>query len=128
MANISLFILSLLASLLLVLAVPLPNNVELNKRDYWGQGTWFNVGEGACGDWNQNSDSIVAISSDIYGDGGSCNQWVEVTNTQTGASAWGQIRDECPSCDSGSLDMSPGLFQKLGDLSTGVLQIQWNFS
>ena len=38
------------------------------------QGTWFDVGLGACGEWNVNSDKIVAISSQIYGSGGNCNQ------------------------------------------------------
>lgn len=38
------------------------------------QGTWFDVGLGACGDYDTNSDKIVAISSHIYGSGGNCNQ------------------------------------------------------
>ena len=38
------------------------------------QGTWFDVGLGACGKYNVNSDKIVAISSAIYGSGGNCEQ------------------------------------------------------
>ena len=127
MINTNPFIFSLLAFVLLVLAAPLSNDIEVDKRDSWGRGTWFDVGLGACGEWNQNSDSIVAISADIYGDGGNCNEWVQVTNSQTGATAYGMTRDKCPSCAAGSLDMSPGLFQQLGDLSAGVLQIEWHF-
>lgn len=38
------------------------------------QGTFFNVGLGACGKNNVNSDHIVAISSAIFGSGGNCEQ------------------------------------------------------
>ncbi|KIJ62733.1 hypothetical protein HYDPIDRAFT_30322 [Hydnomerulius pinastri MD-312] len=129
MYQITSFLITLCALFLLVLAAPLPSDVaSLNKRvTHYGRGTWFNVGEGACGDWNVNSDSIVAISAQIYGSGGNCGQWVRVTNTANGQEAYGMTRDECESCGSGDLDMSPGLFEQLGNLDTGVLQISWNF-
>ncbi|KAH7926484.1 hypothetical protein BV22DRAFT_1009043 [Leucogyrophana mollusca] len=132
MSQIALLFITLCASLLMALAAPTPLDVTppsvLAKRvTHTGRGTWFNVGLGACGETNVNSDPIVAISSAIYGSGGNCGQWVHVTNTANGKSAYGMTRDECPSCSSGSLDMSPGLFEQIGDLDTGVLEISWNF-
>ncbi|PIL22851.1 hypothetical protein GSI_15546 [Ganoderma sinense ZZ0214-1] len=112
---------ALLAS---VLAAP----IELEKRvTHTGRGTWFDVGLGACGDYNVNSDKIVAISSQVYGSGGNCNQWMHITNTANGKNAWGMVRDECPSCGAGDLDMSPSLFEELGSLDTGVLSISWHY-
>lgn len=71
-------------------------------------------------------------------------QWVEVTNTANGKTAYGLVRDKCPGCGQYGLggptlhvvagcllirvqDMSIGLFEKLGDLNTGVLPITWHF-
>ncbi|KAF9236492.1 RlpA-like double-psi beta-barrel-protein domain-containing protein-containing protein [Melanogaster broomeanus] len=128
MYQLTTLLIVLSAFFLSVLAAPLPDAKSLDKRTtHYGRGTWFNVGEGACGDWNVNSDSIVAISAQIYGSGGNCGQWVHVTNTANGKSAYGLTRDECESCGAGDLDMSPGLFEQIGDLSTGVLSISWNF-
>ncbi|KAH0832166.1 RlpA-like double-psi beta-barrel-protein domain-containing protein-containing protein [Lanmaoa asiatica] len=129
---------------LFVLAAPLSFDQALDKRDTQsGTGTWFYDGMGACGYDNSNSDRIVAISSQIYGAGANCNQvsvlacliptshvilqWVYVTNTENEQAAYGMMRDECQSCASGDLDMSIGMFEQLGDLSTGVLPITWYF-
>ena len=38
------------------------------------KGTYFNVGLGACGEFDTDDDAIVAISADLYGDGGYCNR------------------------------------------------------
>jgi hypothetical protein len=95
------------------------------------QGTWFDVGLGACGYYNENSDSIVAISHDIYGSGGNCNQvglififvrarqktdcyisqWIHITNTANGNNGWAQVRDECMGCDAGSLGKPVPLYK-----------------
>ncbi|TCD63246.1 hypothetical protein EIP91_005802 [Steccherinum ochraceum] len=100
----------------------------LEKRiTHTGRGTWFDVGLGACGYHNVNSDPIIAISSDIYGSGGNCNQWITLTNTANGKVASGKVRDECPGCGQYDLDLSPSLFQKLGNLDTGVLHISWHY-
>ncbi|KAI1793057.1 hypothetical protein LXA43DRAFT_1092972 [Ganoderma leucocontextum] len=49
----------------------------LEKRvTHSGRGTFFEVGLGACGKVNKDSDHwhIVAISSSIFGSGGNCDQ------------------------------------------------------
>ncbi|KAG1822569.1 RlpA-like double-psi beta-barrel-protein domain-containing protein-containing protein [Suillus subaureus] len=108
-----------------VLAAPLRLNgillIALTK------GTWFETGTGACGYTDSDDDPIVAISAEIYGSGGNCNQWIHITNTDNGQTAYGKTRDECESCGSGSLDMSPGLFEELSTLDTGEIPISWHF-
>ncbi|KAG2351699.1 RlpA-like double-psi beta-barrel-protein domain-containing protein-containing protein [Suillus spraguei] len=86
---------------------------SLDKRTtHTGEGTWFEVGTGACGytDTDRN-----------------CNQWIYITNTANGQTAYGKTRDECESCGSGDLDMSPGLFEELSTLDTGEIPISWHF-
>lgn len=94
MPSLTFILVAFFASLLCAFAVPVP---ELDKRvDHSGrvslpltcrrspqliiasglslQGTWFDVGLGACGQWNVNSDFIVAISHDRWANGGNCEQ------------------------------------------------------
>ncbi|KAF8554687.1 hypothetical protein OG21DRAFT_1508695 [Imleria badia] len=116
------------ALFLTVLGVPTSSDNQLEaRRTYAGRGTWFNDGLGACGLTNKDSDIIVALPVDEYDRGAHCNQWVKITNIANGKTAYGLVRDECPGCGQYGLDMSIGLFEKLGDLNTGVLSIDWNF-
>ncbi|KAH9933233.1 RlpA-like double-psi beta-barrel-protein domain-containing protein-containing protein [Epithele typhae] len=119
------FLLFLFALVCTVLAAP----ASLEKRiTHTGRGTWFDVGLGACGKTNVNSDKIVAISSEIYGSGGNCEQYIQITNTKNGKVAYGKVRDECPGCGKYDLDMSPSLFKALGaSLDVGVLSLSWHF-
>ncbi|KAI0826770.1 riboflavin aldehyde-forming enzyme [Trametes gibbosa] len=100
----------------------------LEKRAHTGRGTWFNVGLGACGKTNKDSDKIIAISSKIYNNGAHCDQKVKIKNTANGKTATAIVRDECPGCGSNDIDMSPSLFKKLGNLDTGVLTVSWSFT
>jgi hypothetical protein len=38
------------------------------------QGTWFYVGLGNCGEWNKDSDWIVALAESTYAHGSHCNK------------------------------------------------------
>ncbi|KAF8636194.1 hypothetical protein AX17_003682 [Amanita inopinata Kibby_2008] len=128
----------LFASLCTSLAVPVPATNEtvvgttedLEKRlTHVGRGTWFHVGLGNCGNWNVDSDHIVAIPKSLYDHNGghNCGQWIEIVNVRNGKKAFGLTRDSCPSCGSGDLDMSPSLFSVLDSLDVGVLKISWHF-
>ncbi|KAG0705738.1 hypothetical protein DFH29DRAFT_262810 [Suillus ampliporus] len=46
---------------------------------------------GACRYTDTDSDpaSVVAISAQICGTGGNCNQWIEINNTENGKTAYG---------------------------------------
>ena len=39
------------------------------KRDFGGRATFYATGLGACGEWNNDSDYIVALNSAQYGGG-----------------------------------------------------------
>ncbi|KAM5535891.1 hypothetical protein V8D89_010509 [Ganoderma adspersum] len=121
------FVLALVSA---TLAAPVLSSPEtLEKRvTHSGRGTFFEVGLGACGKVNKDSDHIVAISSSIFGSGGNCDQFMEIKNTKNGKTAFGLVRDSCPGCGSGDTDMSPSLFQSLGaTLEQGVVSVQWHF-
>ncbi|KAI0338928.1 barwin-like endoglucanase [Trametopsis cervina] len=97
----------------------------LQKRS--SRGTWYDTGLGACGWTNVDSDKVIALASDIYNNGAHCGKKIQVTNAATGATAVGTVADECPGCNGRDLDMTPGLFEKLGSLDQGVLQINWKY-
>ncbi|KIP02891.1 hypothetical protein PHLGIDRAFT_130468 [Phlebiopsis gigantea 11061_1 CR5-6] len=101
-------------------------DIEKRAKTYHGRGTWYNTGLGACGWNNVDSDKVIALSSSIYGGGKHCGKTLTVTNKKNGKKATGKIVDECPGCASGDLDMTPGLFKKLGTLDEGVLSISWS--
>ncbi|KAH9939233.1 RlpA-like double-psi beta-barrel-protein domain-containing protein-containing protein [Epithele typhae] len=107
-------------------AVP---EAALEKRvTHTGRGTFFNVGLGACGKTNVDSDHIVAIPSSRFANGDHCEQFVQITNTKTKKTALALVRDSCPGCGGGDLDMSPSLFQALGaTLDQGVMTVSWHF-
>lgn len=124
MYRLSIILFSLCAIIFTVMAAPIPPS---KRTTHSGKGTWFEVGTGACGYTDSDSDPIVAISAQIYGSGSNCDQWIHITNTDNGYSAYGRTRDECESCSSTSLDMSPGLFEELSTLDTGEIPISWHF-
>ncbi|KAH9853708.1 RlpA-like double-psi beta-barrel-protein domain-containing protein-containing protein [Lenzites betulinus] len=121
--------LALVGSVIAAPAPVTPETATLAKRiTHSGRGTFFNVGLGACGKHNVDSDHIVAISSSIFGSGGNCEQFMEITNTKNGKKAFGLVRDSCPGCGPGDVDMSPSLFQALGaTLDEGVVSVSWHF-
>ncbi|KAG6861159.1 hypothetical protein C0995_003168 [Termitomyces sp. Mi166 len=84
----------------LTLAAPAP---ELQKREYSGKATWFNVGLGSCGQTNVDSDYIVALNPSTYAGGAHCGKKIRVTDKATGVSATATVRDTCPSCGTGDL-------------------------
>ncbi|KAI0791835.1 RlpA-like double-psi beta-barrel-protein domain-containing protein-containing protein [Abortiporus biennis] len=115
-------------------ATPVPvstNGTEfelLEKRvTHTGRGTFYYTGLGACGWTNHDSEAVIAISSSIFGKGGNCGQYVQITNTKNKKTTFAKTVDSCPGCGSGDLDMSPSTFQKLGTLDQGVLSISWHF-
>ena len=115
----------------------------------------FNVGLGACGKVNKDSEHIVAISSVRFNNARGGNhvtgglthnsQFVQITNKKNGKKAFGLVCDSCPGCADGDLGnvvhqcclvltrIPHGtgrheLFQALGaPLSQGVVNIEWHF-
>ncbi|KAH9852758.1 RlpA-like double-psi beta-barrel-protein domain-containing protein-containing protein [Lenzites betulinus] len=95
---------------------------------FTGDGTFFNPGGafGACGSVEQDSDFVVALSADQYAGGANCFRRVSISFQGHQVSA--TVEDLCPGCASGSIDMSPVVFQELAALSVGRLHgVEWNF-
>ncbi|KAF7346570.1 hypothetical protein MSAN_01885100 [Mycena sanguinolenta] len=119
----------------LAFAVPLQGNATVEALDkritHVGRGTWYNPseGEGNCGYWDSDSEPVVAISLGRYdaNNGANCNQWIQITNTANGKTAYGKTRDSCVSCGTSDLDMSPALFKEISTLATGEITISWHF-
>ncbi|ODN92817.1 hypothetical protein L198_05613 [Cryptococcus wingfieldii CBS 7118] len=108
------------------------SSASLSSGDFSGQATYYTVtGTGsACEVTVTDDDYIVALNQPQYTDSDHCGDTVTITNTENGNTATARVADECPGCDSGSLDMSPGLFGALNDddYDEGVFAITWSFS
>ncbi|KDR82366.1 hypothetical protein GALMADRAFT_133997 [Galerina marginata CBS 339.88] len=134
MSRVALFLFAFFASVMMTFASPVPvmdgELVDVQRRvTHVGRGTWFYPGLGNCGKVNTSQDLILAIGKQLYdrNGGGNCDQYVQITNVANGKVAYGLTRDSCQSCGDNDIDMSPALFQKLAPLSTGLLQVSWNF-
>lgn len=96
------------------------------RASYSGDMTYFNPGLGACGQTNNDNDAVAAVSSAVYSSGGACNK--QATLHYNGKSTTVKVVDLCPSCATGSIDVSPSAFQKLAPLSAGRVQITWELN
>ncbi|KIY68069.1 hypothetical protein CYLTODRAFT_395906 [Cylindrobasidium torrendii FP15055 ss-10] len=111
-----------------VVAVPVAASAP-SKRGLSGTATYFAVGLGACGDTNVDSDWIVALATNTYAGGSHCNQNVVITDNSSGKTATATVKDECPSCADGDLDMSQSLFEYFrGSTADGVFDMSWDFA
>ncbi|RKP35397.1 RlpA-like double-psi beta-barrel-protein domain-containing protein-containing protein, partial [Dimargaris cristalligena] len=102
---------------------------------FQGDGTFYNpgVGTGSCGQLHQDSELVVALNKQQYGDMANpnlaevCGKQVEIKGPKGSVRA--TIVDTCPvvGCGYGSLDLSPAAFEKIADFDTGRVPIQWSF-
>ncbi|KAJ3411004.1 hypothetical protein HDV05_002912 [Chytridiales sp. JEL 0842] len=127
---------STLLTSLLLLSATIPSTFavpthHLSPRQSFrnGRGTWYtpNGGYGACGRPLDNDEMIAAIPAATYDAprGASCNRCAEVRGN--GKSVRVVIQDRCEGCQIGDIDLSEGAFKRLGDLSVGVLSLDWDF-
>ncbi|KAK0703848.1 hypothetical protein B0T26DRAFT_757343 [Lasiosphaeria miniovina] len=106
-------------------------NARDDKAQYHGDMTYYEVGVGACGhdDSGQGSvQNIVAVSAALMGEGPStnmCNRKISIKG-DNGKEVTAVIRDKCPSCDEGALDVSEKVFKDVvGDLGVGRAKVSW---
>lgn len=97
-----------------------------------GHGTFYyqNGNAGACDQYHSDSDKIVALDSQLYGNTGEksqyCGKSIQITNKANGKSVHAVVADACPTCDSKySVDMSVGAFTEIADEATGEIDISW---
>jgi len=114
--------------------VPPTKNVVPRAADtYSGDGTYYAVGEGACGGVSVSTDLIAALNAPqfgVYGDPNDspmCNKCALVKTADGLNSVKVRIVDLCEGCEWGSLDFSTSAFQALSPLSAGRISITWSF-
>lgn len=103
-------------------------------QEYTGDLTYYALGMGACGfddSGKDQTENVVAMSSQIMGAQSNgnpmCGKTITITNGSK--SIQGTIRDKCPSCPSGSIDVSEHAFLALfGDLGVGRGKVTWSFN
>ncbi|PCH42885.1 hypothetical protein WOLCODRAFT_73999 [Wolfiporia cocos MD-104 SS10] len=133
MSRLAMFAAALVGLASVVSASPVADNTVLDKWvTHEGWATWYDAGLSACRYTDSDSNYIVAISHDIYGSGGNCNQWIAIT--WNGATHYGKTRDECEACDatndtSCNLKPTPGKggSHKGAFLVPGLEDVTWHF-
>ncbi|CAO3568105.1 unnamed protein product [Mortierella alpina] len=117
-----------------IISIAAKDDVFSSDVKYTGRATWFTHTYGACNEnWDGESEPIVALNAHQMGAASwgnpACNKKVKVTNKNNGKVVVARIVDKCPGneCAFGSLDLSPAAFKQLGELATGVLNIEWNY-
>ncbi|RWA10810.1 hypothetical protein EKO27_g4287 [Xylaria grammica] len=114
---------------------------SLDTKKYSGDITYYDLGLGACGyDDAGTTEHIVAISHlDWYSRGSGTSLGIDMPNhpwcdqtitiTADGKSTTALVHDICPSCASGSIDVSDSVFMALfGSLEAGRTQASWSFN
>ncbi|KAL7316856.1 hypothetical protein PS15m_003292 [Mucor circinelloides] len=97
-----------------------------------GQGTFYDLETrvGSCGKQNKNSELVAAVNSEQMGDNGrnnpNCGKDIEVVGP-SGKTIQVTVVDNCKTCKSGGLDLSPAAFEEIGDFSHGSVPIKWKF-
>ncbi|WVQ78664.1 hypothetical protein IAT38_000751 [Cryptococcus sp. DSM 104549] len=106
------------------------NRTLVPRASYTGVGTFYYTGLGACGQYSSDSDYMVALNSAQYGSGYPGPQCFKYITIQVGSKQISnvEILDECPTCDYGSLDLSPGLFTQFAGEDAGTIHLTWWFA
>ncbi|CAG8600629.1 261_t:CDS:2, partial [Paraglomus occultum] len=94
----------------------------LHKR-FVGQGTFYSVGLGACGNTNNDNELVAALNAPQFGTPANpnnspfCGRKVLINGPNGSVTC--TIVDRCEACKDGDLDLSPTAFAKISPLSAG---------
>ncbi|CAO0791910.1 unnamed protein product [Mucor circinelloides] len=98
-----------------------------------GDGTYYDPGVGltACGTSFTASDYIVAMNAYDFGESDNpnespvCGACIIVTGPTGSQKA--QVQDICPAtgCGRGSVDLTPAVFNNIGDIAEGRIPVSW---
>jgi expansin (peptidoglycan-binding protein) len=94
------------------------------KRGISGEGTFYEVGLGSCGQVNSGDEMVAALSTSKMEGGNMCGKTITVQN-KDGSSINVKIVDTCPGCSEGDVDLSETAFKKLSPLVAGRIPITW---
>jgi hypothetical protein len=94
-----------------------------------GEGTFFDVGLGACGEYSSNNEYVAALNHIQFGNyvNGSvspaCGMCLEVTGPLGTVRV--RVVDKCPGCQKGDIDLSPTAFEVIAKKGDGRVKITW---
>jgi expansin (peptidoglycan-binding protein) len=98
-----------------------------------GNATYYNdAGYGACGTQiNAATEMLVAVSYTYWTTANPNNDplctGVSVEVTYKGRTIRVPVRDKCPSCAPGHIDLSQPAFSQLADINLGNIPLTWKF-
>ncbi|KAM3082067.1 hypothetical protein ACMFMG_004519 [Clarireedia jacksonii] len=123
------FVATILAFTPLIAAAPAvsPNEPELVRRANAGDLTYYDVGLGACGWTNTDSQMVVALSHGLMGtqSNGNPNCGKKIKVSYGGKSVVVEVVDKCMGCNTYDLDLSPAAFSALAPESAGRIKGTW---
>ncbi|PAV16693.1 riboflavin-aldehyde forming enzyme [Pyrrhoderma noxium] len=92
-----------------------------------GEVSVYHPSLGACGYANSDSSQVVSLSAADWVDGAFCMKWVQID--YNGRQGQGQVVDKCISCPSGSLEVSPFVFNEVEEYKndTQTIIADWEF-
>ena len=95
-----------------------------------GKVTYYNEadGSGACSfDPTPGDLMVAAMNAPDYQQAAACGTCVAIDGPG-GKSIGVRIVDLCPGCEAGHIDLSPSAFEKLAELSMGVVEVTWRYA
>ncbi|GJJ75151.1 hypothetical protein EMPS_07509 [Entomortierella parvispora] len=110
------------------------NSAFASSVKYTGKATWFTDSYGSCNvNWDGNVEPTVALNAHQMGEqswgNSACGQKVHITNKANQKTVVARVVDKCPGdeCAWGSLDLSPAAFTEIGELDSGILNVEWSY-
>ena len=100
-------------------------------QEFNGDASFYEVGFGACGKTNNNTQLVAAISHVVFDSVPSastisnkfCGQKVKVTNGKKSVIV--TIVDRCASCAKDDIALSPAAYKKIASMDSGKVPVQW---
>ena len=113
-------------------SVATESSTTSSGETYSGDATYYDVGLGACGITNSDSELVAAMNYEQFDSFGSMSNGNPICGKKAelhygSKSVVVTIEDKCPGCAYGSIDLSPTAFQQLADESLGRIPITWNW-
>jgi len=119
----------LIASLALAAVTLLPT--AFARADYSGDASFYEVGFGACGKTNNNTQLVAAISHAVFDSVPAastisnkfCGKKAKVTNGKKSVIV--TVVDRCATCGKNDIALSPAAFKKIASMDSGKVPVDW---
>ncbi|KAK6336012.1 hypothetical protein TWF730_003384 [Orbilia blumenaviensis] len=113
-----------------------PSTGGSGSGTYSGKATYYDAGLGSCGETHSNSDMICALSKVTMALTAGpnpnlnpkCGTKIRVMSASNPTGVIVTIVDTCPGCSGAyDLDLTPAVFDQLGNQLDGVIDISWDY-